>query len=164
MCGIVGYIGNKQAHPFLIEGLKRLEYRGYDSSGIALLNENQIEVFKKQGKVAEMESLVLSTEPKSTLGVGHTRWATHGVPNDVNSHPHYSNSKRLAIIHNGIIENYATIKEGLLKRGYTFESETDTEVLVNLIEDVLVHTEVSLAEAVRIALNQVSWRLCYRSY
>ena len=155
MCGIVGYIGNKQAHPFLIEGLKRLEYRGYDSSGIALLNENQIEVFKKQGKVAEMEIHVLSTDPKSTLGVGHTRWATHGVPNDVNSHPHYSNSKRLAIIHNGIIENHATIKEGLLKRGYTFESETDTEVLVNLIEDVKVHTEVSLAEAVRIALNQV---------
>ena len=115
MCGIVGYIGNKQAHPFLIEGLKRLEYRGYDSSGIALLNENQIEIFKKQGKVAEMENLVLTAEPKSTLGVGHTRWATHGVPNDVNSHPHYSNSKRLAIIHNGIIENYATIKEGLLK-------------------------------------------------
>ena len=103
MCGIVGYIGNKQAHPFLIEGLKRLEYRGYDSSGIALLNETQIEVFKKQGKVAEMESLVLSVEPKSTLGVGHTRWATHGVPNDVNSHPHYSNSKRLAIIHNYIL-------------------------------------------------------------
>ena len=141
MCGIVGYIGNKQAHPFLIEGLKRLEYRGYDSSGIAILNENQIEVFKKQGKVAEMESLVLSEDPQSTLGIGHTRWATHGVPNDVNSHPHYSNSRRLAIIHNGIIENYATIKEGLLKRGYNFETETDTEVLVNLIEDVLVHTE-----------------------
>ena len=155
MCGIVGYIGNKQAHPILIEGLKRLEYRGYDSSGIALLNENQIEVFKKQGKVVEMENLVLSAGLKSTLGIGHTRWATHGAPNNINSHPHYSNSKRLAIIHNGIIENYATIKEGLLKRGYTFESETDTEVLVNLIEDVLVHTHVSLAEAVRIALNQV---------
>ena len=155
MCGIVGYIGNKQAHPILLEGLKRLEYRGYDSSGIALLNENQIEVFKKQGKVVEMENLVLSAGLQSTIGIGHTRWATHGAPNNINSHPHYSNSKRLAIIHNGIIENYATIKEGLLKRGYTFESETDTEVLVNLIEDVLVHTHVSLAEAVRIALNQV---------
>ena len=155
MCGIVGYIGKKQAHPVLIKGLKRLEYRGYDSSGIALINTSQIEVFKKQGKVAEMESLVLAAEPKSSLGIGHTRWATHGAPNDVNSHPHFSNSKRIAIIHNGIIENYASIKEGLLKRGYTFESETDTEVLVNLIEDVLAHTEVSLAEAVRIALNQV---------
>ena len=156
MCGIVGYIGNKQAHQVLIKGLKRLEYRGYDSSGIALITKNsQIEVFKKQGKVVEMENLVSVAEPKSTMGIGHTRWATHGPPNDVNSHPHYSNSKRIAIIHNGIIENYAAIKEGLLKRGYTFESETDTEVLVNLIEDVLVHTKVSLAESVRIALNQV---------
>ncbi len=156
MCGIVGYIGNKQAHPILIKGLKRLEYRGYDSSGVALItNNSQIEVFKKQGKVVEMENLVSAVEPKSTLGVGHTRWATHGTPNDINSHPHYSNSKRIAIIHNGIIENYAAIKEGLLKRGYTFESETDTEVLANLIEDVLVHTKVSLAESVRIALNQV---------
>ncbi len=156
MCGIVGYIGNKQAHPILIKGLKRLEYRGYDSSGVALItNNSQIEVFKKQGKVVEMENLVSAVEPKSTLGVGHTRWATHGTPNDINSHPHYSNSKRIAIIHNGIIENYSAIKEGLLKRGYTFESETDTEVLANLIEDVLVHTKVSLAESVRIALNQV---------
>ena len=156
MCGIVGHIGNKQAHPILIKGLKRLEYRGYDSSGVALItNNSQIEVFKKQGKVVEMENLVSAVEPKSTLGVGHTRWATHGTPNDINSHPHYSNSKRIAIIHNGIIENYAAIKEGLLKRGYTFESETDTEVLANLIEDVLVHTKVSLAESVRIALNQV---------
>ena len=156
MCGIVGYIGNKQAHPILIKGLKRLEYRGYDSSGVALItNNSQIKVFKKQGKVVEMENLVSAVEPKSTLGVGHTRWATHGTPNDINSHPHYSNSKRIAIIHNGIIENYSAIKEGLLKRGYTFESETDTEVLANLIEDVLVHTKVSLAESVRIALNQV---------
>ena len=155
MCGIVGYIGNKQAPPVLIKGLKRLEYRGYDSSGIAVITDSQIEVFKKQGKVAEMENLVSATDPKSFIGIGHTRWATHGPPNDVNSHPHYSNSKRIAIIHNGIIENYAAIKEGLIKRGYTFESETDTEVLVNLIEDVLVHTKVSLAESVRIALNQV---------
>ncbi len=155
MCGIVGYIGDKQAPPVLIKGLKRLEYRGYDSSGIAIINDSRIEVFKKQGKVAEMENLVLDADPQSSLGIGHTRWATHGSPNDINSHPHYSNSGRIAIIHNGIIENYASIKEGLLKRGYTFESETDTEVLVNLIEDVLLHTEVSLAEAVRIALNQV---------
>ena len=155
MCGIVGYIGKKQAHSVLIKGLKRLEYRGYDSSGIALITDSQIEIYKKQGKVAEMENLVLAIDSKSSLGIGHTRWATHGPPNDVNSHPHYSNSKRIAIIHNGIIENYASIKEGLIKRGYTFESETDTEVLVNLIEDVLVHTKVSLAESVRIALNQV---------
>ena len=155
MCGIVGYIGNKQAHSVLIKGLKRLEYRGYDSSGIALITDSQIEIYKKQGKVAEMENLVLAIDSKSSLGIGHTRWATHGPPNDVNSHPHYSNSKRIAIIHNGIIENYASIKEGLIKRGYTFESETDTEVLVNLIEDVLLHTKVSLAESVRIALNQV---------
>ena len=155
MCGIVGYIGNKNAHEILIKGLKRLEYRGYDSSGIAIIPSSHIEVFKKQGKVAEMENLVLDSSPKSFLGIGHTRWATHGAPNDINSHPHYSNSKRIAIIHNGIIENYASIKEELIKRGYNFVSETDTEVLVNLIEDVLVNTQVSLAEAVRIALNQV---------
>lgn len=155
MCGIVGYIGIKQAAPILIKGLKRLEYRGYDSSGLALISDSKLKVFKKRGKVAEMETLVLNVAPKAILGIGHTRWATHGAPNDINSHPHYSHSKRIAIIHNGIIENYAAIKEGLLKRGYTFKSETDTEVLVNLIEDVLVNAEVSLAEAVRIALHQV---------
>ena len=155
MCGIVGYIGKKQAPPILMKGLKRLEYRGYDSSGLALISDSKLKVFKQRGKVAEMEALVLNAAPKAFLGIGHTRWATHGAPNDVNSHPHYSQSKRIAIIHNGIIENYAAIKEGLLKRGYTFQSETDTEVLVNLIEDVLVHAEVSLAEAVRIALHQV---------
>lgn len=155
MCGIVGYIGKKQAAPILIKGLKRLEYRGYDSSGLALISDSKLKVFKKRGKVAEMETLVLNVAPKAILGIGHTRWATHGAPNYINSHPHYSQSKRIAIIHNGIIENYAAIKEGLLKRGYTFKSETDTEVLVNLIEDVLVNAEVSLAEAVRIALHQV---------
>lgn len=155
MCGIVGYIGKKQAAPILIKGLKRLEYRGYDSSGLALISDSKLKVFKKRGKVAEMETLVLNVAPKAITGIGHTRWATHGAPNDINSHPHYSQSKHIAIIHNGIIENYAAIKEGLLKRGYTFKSETDTEVLVNLIEDVLVNAEVSLAEAVRIALHQV---------
>jgi len=155
MCGIVGYLGDKEAYPILVKGLKRLEYRGYDSAGVALLNGNGIEIFKKQGKVINMESSVPAAYPKAKLGIGHTRWATHGVPNDVNSHPHYSQSKRIAIIHNGIIENYAAIKERLIKRGYTFESDTDTEVLVNLIEDVLINEEVDLGEAVRIALNQV---------
>lgn len=155
MCGIVGYLGDKEAYPILVKGLKRLEYRGYDSAGVAMLNGNGIEIFKKQGKVVQMENSVPDESPKAKLGIGHTRWATHGVPNDVNSHPHYSQSKRIAIIHNGIIENYASIKEGLIKRGYTFQSETDTEVLVNLIEDVLIHEKVDLAEAVRIALNQV---------
>jgi len=155
MCGIVGYLGDKHAYPILVKGLKRLEYRGYDSAGVAMLNGNGIEIFKKQGKVVQMENIVPAESPKAKLGIGHTRWATHGVPNDVNSHPHYSQSKRIAIIHNGIIENYTSIKEGLLKRGYTFHSETDTEVLVNLIEDVLINEKVDLAEAVRIALNQV---------
>ena len=155
MCGIVGYLGSKKAYPILVKGLKRLEYRGYDSAGVALLNGKGIEVFKKQGKVAQMEGSAPEETPQATLGIGHTRWATHGAPSDRNSHPHFSNSKRLAIIHNGIIENYATIKEELSKRGYTFHSDTDTEVLVNLIEDILVNAKVSLAEAVRVALNQV---------
>ena len=155
MCGIVGYLGSKKAYPILVKGLKRLEYRGYDSAGVALLNGKGIEVFKKQGKVAQMEGSAPEETPQATLGIGHTRWATHGAPSDRNSHPHFSNSKRLAIIHNGIIENYATIKEELSKRGYTFHSDTDTEVLVNLIEDIFDHTEVTLAEAVRVALNQV---------
>ncbi|MCH1437311.1 MAG: glutamine--fructose-6-phosphate transaminase (isomerizing) [Flavobacteriales bacterium] len=155
MCGIVGYLGSKKAYPILVKGLKRLEYRGYDSAGVALLNGKGIEVFKKQGKVAQMEGSVPEETPQATLGIGHTRWATHGAPSDRNSHPHFSNTKRIAIIHNGIIENYASIKEGLSKRGYTFHSDTDTEVLVNLIEDILVNAKVSLAEAVRVALNQV---------
>lgn len=155
MCGIVGYIGKKEAYPILVKGLKRLEYRGYDSAGVALLNEKGIEVYKKQGKVVQMEHIIPAEHPKANLGIGHTRWATHGVPSDENSHPHYSQSKKIAIIHNGIIENYASIKSGLEKRGYTFKSDTDTEVLVNLIEEVLIHEKVSIDEAVRIALNQV---------
>ena len=155
MCGIVGYIGKKEAYPILVKGLKRLEYRGYDSAGVALLNEKGIEIYKKQGKVVQMERIIPAEHPKANLGIGHTRWATHGVPSDDNSHPHFSQSKKIAIIHNGIIENYASIKSGLEKRGYTFKSDTDTEVLVNLIEEVLIHEKVSIDEAVRIALNQV---------
>ncbi len=155
MCGIVGYLGPKEAYPILVKGLKRLEYRGYDSAGIALLNDNGIEIFKKQGKVVKMEGIVPSNKPKSTVGIGHTRWATHGIPSDENSHPHYSQSKKIAIIHNGIIENYASLKESLQKRGFIFNSDTDTEVLVNLIEDIKLSENVNLAEAVRIALNQV---------
>lgn len=155
MCGIVGYIGKKEAYPILVKGLKRLEYRGYDSAGVALLNEKGIDIYKKQGKVVQMERIIPAEHPKANLGIGHTRWATHGVPSDENSHPHYSQSKKIAIIHNGIIENYASIKSGLEKRGYTFKSDTDTEVLVNLIEEVFIHEKVSIVEAVRIALNQV---------
>ncbi len=154
MCGIVGYIGSKQAYPIIIKGLKRLEYRGYDSAGIAILN-NQIKNFKKQGKVTELEKHVGDNDVTGTMGIGHTRWATHGEPNDVNAHPHYSNSGNLVMIHNGIIENYDVLKKELLKRGYTFQSDTDTEVLVNLIEEIQKQEKVDLAEAVRKALAQV---------
>ena len=155
ICGIVGYIGHNSASTILISGLKRLEYRGYDSSGIALVKKEGIDIYKKKGKVLEMESMVPPAADKLTVGIGHTRWATHGAPNDKNSHPHQSQSKRIALIHNGIIENYEAIKEGLSARGYSFTSDTDTEVLTNLIEDVLIKEGVSLAEAVRLALNQV---------
>ena len=142
MCGIVGYIGNKQAHPFLIEGLKRLEYRGYDSSGIALLDETQIQVFKKQGKVAEMESLVLSAEPHSTLGVGHTRWATHGVPSEKNAHPHAS--KDIFVVHNGIVENHEELRAELRSEGIRFSSQTDTEVIAHLVQHYIIHPPITL--------------------
>ncbi len=156
MCGIVGYIGNRDAYPIILNGLKRLEYRGYDSAGIALYDGTNIQLCKTKGKVSDLEKRVKKEiDTKGSLGIGHTRWATHGVPNDVNSHPQYSNSGNLVLIHNGIIENYATIKEELLKRGYTFSSETDTEVLVNLIEDVKKNENVKLGKAVQIALNQV---------
>ncbi|MBC7554103.1 MAG: glutamine--fructose-6-phosphate transaminase (isomerizing) [Taibaiella sp.] len=154
MCGIVGYIGNKEAYPILIKGLKRLEYRGYDSAGIALLNGNMT-VFKKAGKVNDLEQVVGTSETHATIGIGHTRWATHGEPNDRNAHPHLSQSGDLAIIHNGIIENYSSIKEELKKRGYVFHSDTDTEVLVNLIEEVQKTEKTTLDNAVRIALNEV---------
>ncbi len=154
MCGIVAYIGTKDAYPILINGLYRLEYRGYDSSGVALLN-NGLNVYKAKGKVSELDNFVETKDTNGTVGIAHTRWATHGEPNQVNAHPHYSMNKRIAIIHNGIIENYATLKEELKGRGYTFQSDTDTEVLANLIEDVMEHEQVGLQKAVLIALNQV---------
>ena len=156
MCGIVGYIGKRDAYSIILNGLKRLEYRGYDSAGIALYDGTNIQLCKTKGKVADLEEKVSNKmETKGNLGIGHTRWATHGIPNDVNSHPHYSNSGDLVIIHNGIIENYASIKKELINRGYTFKSDTDTEVLVNLIEDVKKNENVKLGKAVQIALNQV---------
>jgi glucosamine--fructose-6-phosphate aminotransferase (isomerizing) len=156
MCGIVGYIGHRDAHPIIIKGLKRLEYRGYDSAGIALYDGNDLKVCKTKGKVSDLEERIeKEITTTGTLGIGHTRWATHGVPNDVNSHPHYSNSGNLVIIHNGIIENYDSLKKELIKRGYVFKSDTDTEVLVNLIEDVMKSENIKLGKAVQIALNQV---------
>lgn len=154
MCGIVGYIGTKEAFPILLKGLKRLEYRGYDSAGIALLN-GDLTVYKKAGKVSELEKVTDGQKLNATIGIGHTRWATHGEPNDRNAHPHLSQSGNLAIIHNGIIENYAAIKEELQKRGYTFNSDTDTEVLVNLVEEVWKQDKSTLEDAVRVALNEV---------
>ncbi|EDM44311.1 glutamine--fructose-6-phosphate transaminase, isomerizing [unidentified eubacterium SCB49] len=156
MCGIVGYIGNKQAYPIIINGLKRLEYRGYDSAGIALFDGKKIQLSKTKGKVVDLEARVAEEiETKGSVGIGHTRWATHGIPNDVNSHPHCSNSGDLVLIHNGIIENYASLKTELINRGYTFKSDTDTEVLVNLIEEIKKQEDVKLGKAVQIALNQV---------
>ncbi|MCB0408639.1 MAG: glutamine--fructose-6-phosphate transaminase (isomerizing) [Flavobacteriales bacterium] len=155
MCGIIAYIGKKEAYPILIKGLQRLEYRGYDSAGVALLNNNQINLYKKQGKVAELENFAQGKDLSGCVGIGHTRWATHGAPNDKNAHPHYSGSNDLAIIHNGIIENYASLKAELTQRGHTFNSDTDTEVLIHLIEDIQEKASVDLAEAVRIALNEV---------
>lgn len=155
MCGIVGYIGKRDAYPIVLNGLKRLEYRGYDSAGIALYDGDDLHVCKTKGKVADLQTkMEQETTLKGTIGIGHTRWATHGVPNDINSHPHYSNSGNLVIIHNGIIENYDPLKKELTKRGYSFKSDTDTEVLVNLIEDVQVQQNVKLGKAVQIALNQ----------
>lgn len=155
MCGIVGYIGHRPAFPVLIKGLKRLEYRGYDSAGVALLEQNGLEVHKRMGKVQELESLVNGKEFSSTLGIGHTRWATHGEPNDANAHPHYSADQSLAMIHNGIIENYGTLKTELTEKGYEFRSDTDTEVFITFISDLQKTLEVSLEEAVRVALTKV---------
>ncbi|MCD4746407.1 MAG: class II glutamine amidotransferase, partial [Bacteroidales bacterium] len=154
MCGIVAYIGTKQAYPILIKGLYRLEYRGYDSAGIAILNKN-LNLYKSKGKVSQLEEFVKDKNTSGTIGIAHTRWATHGEPNNINAHPHFSQSKNLAIIHNGIIENYASLKGELIKRGYVFTSDTDTEVLIHLIEDIKNNEKVELNEAVRIALNQV---------
>jgi glucosamine--fructose-6-phosphate aminotransferase (isomerizing) len=154
MCGIVAYIGHKQASPIIIKGLKRLEYRGYDSAGLALLNGG-LSVYKKKGKVSELEAFIVDKNLDSTIGIGHTRWATHGEPNDVNAHPHYSFSKGLAIIHNGIIENYASLKQDLEMRGHKFLSETDSEVFIHFIEDIQKNSDCSLEEAVRLALSKV---------
>ena len=156
MCGIVGYIGKRNAYPILIKGLHRLEYRGYDSAGVALINEQgQLNIYKAKGKVAELEAFAAEKDTTGQIGIAHTRWATHGEPNTVNAHPHYSESERLAIIHNGIIENYAVLKAGLMKEGYTFKSDTDTEVLVQLIEYTQVTRHVDLKTAVQLALQQV---------
>jgi len=154
MCGIVGYIGPQNAYPILIKGLKRLEYRGYDSAGVALV-DGDLKLYKSHGKVADLEKHVEGKDLSGSIGIGHTRWATHGEPNHVNAHPHYSENKRMAIIHNGIIENYASLREELIARGHHFESATDTEVLIHLIEDVKQKEKVDLIEAVRIALNMV---------
>ena len=156
MCGIVGYIGYREAYPIVIKGLKRLEYRGYDSAGIMLYDNENLKLSKTKGKVSDLEALsVTEISTNGTIGMGHTRWATHGVPNDVNSHPHLSNSGNLALIHNGIIENYAPLKKELMNRGFVFHSDTDTEVLVNLIEDIQNKENLKLGKAVQVALNQV---------
>ena len=155
MCGIVGYIGNKQAYPILINGLHRLEYRGYDSAGIALIDKENMKVYKAKGKVSDLEHFAEQKDIEGTIGIAHTRWATHGEPNQVNAHPHYSQSEEIAIIHNGIIENYAVLKEGLMKEGYTFKSQTDTEVLVQLIEYMKKTNHSDLPTAVQLALSEV---------
>ncbi len=155
MCGIVAYIGQKEAYPIIIKGLKRLEYRGYDSAGVALYNEDKINIHKKQGKVSNLEEFVKDKNTTGTIGIGHTRWATHGEPNDRNAHPHASQGGDLAIIHNGIIENYDAIKRELLNKGYEFRSDTDTEVLCYLIDDIRKNTGTKLGESVRLALQQV---------
>ncbi|MGZ3873302.1 MAG: glutamine--fructose-6-phosphate transaminase (isomerizing) [Mucilaginibacter sp.] len=154
MCGIVGYIGFRDAYPIVIKGLHRLEYRGYDSAGIALL-DTELKVYKKAGKVSDLENFVKDIDLGGTIGMGHTRWATHGAPSDRNSHPHSSGNRKLTIIHNGIIENYGVIKETLLNKGHVFKSDTDTEVLIHLVEDIQDETGLDLREAVRIALTKV---------
>jgi glucosamine--fructose-6-phosphate aminotransferase (isomerizing) len=160
MCGIVGYTGPREAFPVILKGLKRLEYRGYDSSGVALLNNGKLNVFKKKGKVSELEENVIGKDLQSHIGIGHTRWATHGEPSDRNAHPHQSQSGQLAMIHNGIIENYTQLKQELTSKGYTFTSDTDTEVLLNFIEDIKINNNCSVEEALRIALKRVVGAYC----
>jgi glucosamine--fructose-6-phosphate aminotransferase (isomerizing) len=159
MCGIVGYIGSRDAYPVVIKGLKRLEYRGYDSAGIALL-DGGLKLYKKKGKVADLEETLIGKNLQGNIGIGHTRWATHGEPSDRNAHPHKSNSGNIAMIHNGIIENYAPIKNELIKKGYTFSSDTDTEVLLNFIEDIKNNNESTLEEALRVALKRIVGAYC----
>ncbi|MER3498758.1 MAG: glutamine--fructose-6-phosphate transaminase (isomerizing) [Chitinophagaceae bacterium] len=156
MCGIVAYVGPREAYPILLKGLKRLEYRGYDSAGVALLNSDGLKVYKKKGRVTDLEEVTVGKNLHANIGIGHTRWATHGEPNDCNAHPHVSYSGKLAMIHNGIIENYAQIKAELSKKGYQFTSDTDTEVLLNFIDDIQKNNECSLEEAVRIALKRIT--------
>lgn len=160
MCGIVGYTGHRQAYPVILKGLKRLEYRGYDSSGVALLKDGVLNVYKKKGKVAELEESMIGKNIDAQIGIGHTRWATHGEPSDRNAHPHSSKSGKIAMIHNGIIENYALIKQELINKGYNFTSDTDTEVLLNFIEDIKNNNECSLEEAIRIALKRITGAYC----
>ena len=155
MCGIVGYVGVKQAYPIIIKGLKRLEYRGYDSAGVSIGNKDEILLLKQKGKVVDLEVYTANRSSKGLIGIGHTRWATHGVPNQINAHPHLSGDGKLSLIHNGIIENYDAIKKALIIKGHTFKSDTDTEVLVHLIEEIKNHEQVVLFEAVRLALNEV---------
>lgn len=156
MCGIVGYMGNRDAFPLILKGLKRLEYRGYDSAGIAILNNNhQLNIYKKKGKVKALEDNAHGKDVEGTIGIGHTRWATHGEANDVNAHPHKSNSGKIAVIHNGIIENYATLRKELQERGHKFYSDTDTEVIVHLIEDIKTSTGKSIEECIRLTLCQL---------
>ncbi len=163
MCGITGYIGYREAYPIVVKGLQRLEYRGYDSAGIMMFDGDNVCVSKTKGKVSDLELITDADEKrkKGNIGIGHTRWATHGVPNDVNSHPHTSMSGELVIVHNGIIENYDTLKKELITRGYVFKSDTDTEVLVNLIEEVKKQENCKLGKAVQISINPGNWSLCY---
>ena len=154
MCGIMAYIGNKGAHSVIINGLKRLEYRGYDSAGIALIDSG-LEIYKKKGRVIDLEDHLVDKNINGTIGIGHTRWATHGEPNDQNAHPHASENNNIALVHNGIIENYNTLKEGLIRSGHKFTSETDSEVLVHFIDEIQKKNLCSLEEATRIALSQV---------
>jgi glucosamine--fructose-6-phosphate aminotransferase (isomerizing) len=160
MCGIVGYIGNQEAYPIVLKGLKRLEYRGYDSTGVAIIQSKNIQVHKKKGKVSVLEEAVVGNNMHSHICIGHTRWATHGEPSDRNAHPHLSNNGRLAMLHNGIIENYAPIKQELISKGYTFKSDTDTEVLLNFIEDIQENNKSTLEEALRIALKRIVGAYC----
>ncbi|MBA4197684.1 MAG: glutamine--fructose-6-phosphate transaminase (isomerizing) [Chitinophaga sp.] len=160
MCGIVGYIGHREAYPVILKGLKRLEYRGYDSAGVALIGNETLKVYKKKGMVSELEDEVVGKDAHANIGIGHTRWATHGEPSDRNAHPHVSNSGELALIHNGIIENYVLIKQELLKKGYTFKSDTDSEVLLNFIEDIKKNNNCTLEEALRVALKRIVGAYC----
>jgi glucosamine--fructose-6-phosphate aminotransferase (isomerizing) len=155
MCGIVAYLGNKNAYEIVLKGLKRLEYRGYDSAGIAVHNKKEVNIYKQKGKVNELEKFAENKDISGNIGIGHTRWATHGLPNNINAHPHQSGNKRISLVHNGIIENYSILKTELEKRGHQFLSETDTEVLVHLIEEVQLNSKLSLFEAVRLALTEV---------